>query len=284
MHRDLRKNKGHRMCKKIYKNTYKKRKIIVFGLLLMSIFCAACSDSAYIQKKYQMNTVDDSKEEAEKSLLDTEDAENSLSDTEFVDNVADIEGSASENNSETKDSELETNEKSETIKETEKVPEENQLVIHICGAVVNPGVYELPQGARVVQAIEAAGGLRADADLVMVNQARHLEDGEQIQILTKEEAEAVKNTSEIEGNRAGTTAGYGNGQSQSETAGDAAKVNINLANAAELMSLPGIGQAKAEAIIKYREANGKFTSITDIMKISGIKESVFSKIRDLITI
>lgn len=157
----------------------------------------------------------------------------------------------------------------ETEHNTEKVQEEKTLVIYICGAVVSPGVYELPEEARVVHAIEAAGGLREDADTVTVNQARRLEDGEQIRILTKEEAEAVDTNTDIEGMKA---------------SGESGKVNINQADVAELMTLPGIGQAKANAIIEYRETNGRFTSIADIKKISGIKESVFSKIEDLITV
>lgn len=157
----------------------------------------------------------------------------------------------------------------ETEHNTEKIQEEKTLVIYICGAVVSPGVYELPEEARVVHAIEAAGGLREDADTVTVNQARRLEDGEQIRILTKEEAEAVDTNTDIEGMKA---------------SGESGKVNINQADVAELMTLPGIGQVKANAIIEYRETNGRFTSIADIKKISGIKESVFSKIEDLITV
>lgn len=157
----------------------------------------------------------------------------------------------------------------ETEHNTEKIKEEKTLVIYICGAVVSPGVYELPEEARVVHAIEAAGGLREDADTVTVNQARRLEDGEQIRILTKEEAEAVDTNTDIEGMKA---------------SGESGKVNINQADVAELMTLPGIGQVKANAIIEYRETNGRFTSIADIKKISGIKESVFSKIEDLITV
>ncbi len=144
---------------------------------------------------------------------------------------------------------------------------QERIFVYICGAVVRPGVYELPAGSRIVQVIEAAGGLTEDADSLLVNQAKIVEDGEQIRIFTKEEAEEV----EIQMNtETGTTAD--------------GKVNINTATAEVLMTLSGIGEAKAEAIIQYREEHGDFTVIEDIMNIPGIKEAVFSKIRDRITV
>lgn len=162
----------------------------------------------------------------------------------------------------------------EVSKDTEQIedletlqPVEKKICVHICGAVVSPGVYELPERSRIVQAIEAAGGLTEEADSLLVNQARIVEDGEQIRIFTKEEAKQM----EI--------------QSVSETDGaTSGKVNINTAAADVLMTLPGIGEAKADAIIAYREQHGGFKTIEDIMNISGIKEAVFSKIRDRITV
>lgn len=137
------------------------------------------------------------------------------------------------------------------------------IVVYICGAVTNPGVYTLKEGDRVVSAIESAGGLSQEADALSVNQAKKLEDGEQIRILTIEEA-----------GQTGASAGV---------TGDG-KVNINRAEAEALMTLPGIGEAKALAIIEYRETNGGFGSIEDIMKIAGIKEAVFSQIKDKIAV
>ena len=144
------------------------------------------------------------------------------------------------------------------------------IVIYICGAVVNPGVYELPSGARVIQAVEAAGGLLENADPFLVNQAKKLDDGEQIRILTRDEAEEA-------------AAGVFSGIQTSDTPGNG-KVNINTADAEQLMTLPGIGQAKAKAILEYREQNGGFRSIEEIMNIAGIKDAVFSKIKDQITV
>lgn len=148
--------------------------------------------------------------------------------------------------------------------------ETDMITVYVCGAVADPGVYELPAGSRVVRAIEAAGGLLPEADLFLVNQAKRLEDGEQIRILTQEEAQQADLT-------AGAESGTGNPEQEK-------KVNINTADAGTLMTLPGIGEAKADAIIEYRESSGGFQCIEDIMNITGIKEAVFSKIKDKITV
>ena len=113
------------------------------------------------------------------------------------------------------------------------------------------------------------------SDTVLINQAKRLVDGEQIRILTQDEAREA----EASGNAQDGISVEGDSIS-----GEADKVNINLADMTALMTLPGIGQAKAEAIIEYRKSNGRFTSIDEIMNISGIKESVFSKIKDKITV
>ena len=144
-----------------------------------------------------------------------------------------------------------------------------EIQVYVCGAVASPGVYVLPEGSRVYEAVEMAGGLLESADPKALNQARPLADGEQITVLTVEE---VQN---------GETAEQGAGGSVS--AGDG-KVNINTADEDELMTLSGIGESRAKAIIAYREENGKFESIEDIMKIDGIKEKMFEKISDSITV
>lgn len=137
--------------------------------------------------------------------------------------------------------------------------------MHVCGAVVRPGVYELPAGSRIVDAVDMAGGLREDAEESYVNLANTPSDGEQIFIPTKEEAEHLKQVSQIAEENLG-------------------KVNINTADKDLLCSLPGIGETRAESIITYRQQNGLFASIEDIMMVSGIKESSFQKIKELITV
>ena len=147
------------------------------------------------------------------------------------------------------------------------------VCVYVCGAVVSPGVYELPAGARVHQAIQAAGGLTEDADLFLVNQAKLVEDGEQIRIYTKEEAKEAEQR---------ISTGLSNETDELDDA--SVRVNINHATADALMTLPGIGEAKALSIIEYRQTNGSFQKIEDIMNIPGIKEAVFSKIKDKITV
>lgn len=135
--------------------------------------------------------------------------------------------------------------------------------VHICGEVEKPGVYELAEGSRVFQAVEAAGGFTAEASQSSMNLAETIADGMQIVILSKEEAEAVQAAEE-------------------ESA--AGLVNINQASKEQLMALPGIGESRAEDIIRYREESGGFQRIEDIMKVSGIKDAAFQKIKDSIAV
>ena len=120
-----------------------------------------------------------------------------------------------------------------------------------------------------------AGGLLDTADPRALNQARMLSDGEQVTVLTVEE---VQNGETVEQGSAGEDLSGVSGAS------DGGKVNINTADEAGLMTIPGIGESRAKAIIAYREENGKFESIEDIMKIDGIKEKMFDKIKDSITV
>lgn len=135
--------------------------------------------------------------------------------------------------------------------------------VYICGAVVSPGVYELPEGSRICDAVERAGGFTEEAELTALNQAEPVRDGQMIQVLTREEA----------------------GQAQAaegETADG--RVNINTATAEELMELPGIGASKAESIIAYREEHGAFSRSEELMNIAGIKSGVYEKIKNSIRV
>ena len=146
------------------------------------------------------------------------------------------------------------------------------IFVYICGEVRYPGVYELPPRSRVVDAIEEAGGFTDEADLTAVNQARFLSDGEMLTIMAMGDLPAGRDLSGGDG-----TPGTAAGQSENEHSGP---VNINTADASELMTLRGIGEAKAADIIAYREENGPFRSIEEIMKVSGIKSAAFNKIKD----
>lgn len=137
-----------------------------------------------------------------------------------------------------------------------------KLYVFICGQVQEPGVYALEPGSRVCDVIELAGGCLEDADICVVNQAELLTDGSKIYIPAM--GEVLTDTME-----------------QAESDG---LVHLNRATKEELMTLPGIGEAKADSIIEYRETQGGFSAIEELMNIPGIKEGVFRKIQDYITV
>lgn len=169
-----------------------------------------------------------------------------------------------------KEPELETEapDTEEILSLTEESEEKTEVYVYICGAVNVPGVYVVKRDSRIFEVIDLAGGLREDASVDTLNQAELVTDGQMLRILTVEEAETVSERFETEA-------------VESEQDG---KVNLNTASADVLMTLPGIGQSKAESIISYRETNGGFESIEDIKNITGIKDGVYTKIKDFITV
>ena len=166
--------------------------------------------------------------------------------------------------------------------------EAKTLVVHICGAVSAPGVYELPAGSRIIDAVEAGGGFLPEADEACCNLAEEIVDGCQIYIMTKSESCADGQTEKKAGIQTSPDSDMQttdrNGRSNSAPALENGLVNLNTADVAALMTLPGIGESRAKAIISYREQHGAFAKIEDIMKISGIKQAAFSKIKDKITV
>ena len=166
--------------------------------------------------------------------------------------------------------------------------EAKTLVVHICGAVSAPGVYELPAGSRIIDAVEAGGGFLPEADEACCNLAEEIVDGCQIYIMTKSESCADGQAEKKAGIQTSPDSDMQttdiNVRSNSTTALENGLVNLNTADVAALMTLPGIGESRAKAIISYREQHGAFAQIEDIMKISGIKQAAFSKIKDKITV
>lgn len=152
------------------------------------------------------------------------------------------------------------------------------IAVYVCGAVKKPGVYELAAGSRVYEAVAMAGGMTKEASQRSVNQAGTLSDGQMIVILTDEEAEEASHGEQPNG-------AVFNGQiSDGKTGSGDGRVNINTASAQELKSLPGIGDAKAAAIVAYREEHGAFSAAADIKKVSGIGESMFARLENLIRV
>ena len=165
-----------------------------------------------------------------------------------------------------------TNEIIQNDTEMEEIKE--KIKIHIAGAVNKEGLYELEEEQRIADAIEIAGGLKNDADLSDINLASKLEDGMKIYIPT------VNETTNENINTENTYATQNSNTQEKATD----KININTASESELDTLPGIGPSTALKIIKYREETGKFKSIEDIKEVSGIGESKYEQIKDLIKI
>ena len=152
---------------------------------------------------------------------------------------------------------------------------DKEVCVYICGCVNNPGVYTLNNDDRLVHAVDAAGGVTKEAAVDVINLAMPVSDGMKIYVPSVDEVNSgnYKVQSLIE---EGTTDGSGSN--------DGGKVNINTADSNELMTLSGIGSSRADAIIAYRQENGYFQKIEDIMNVSGIKNSLFERIRDYITV
>ncbi|MBE5882109.1 MAG: ComEA family DNA-binding protein [Lachnospiraceae bacterium] len=148
------------------------------------------------------------------------------------------------------------------------------IYVQVTGAVRNPGVYELPEGSRVFEAVQKAGGMTDDAAPESVNQAVEVADGAMIVLYTKHEwGERVQSTDTMQSDALPENAGSSDG-----------RVNINTADLEQLCTIPGIGQTRAQSIITYREQNGAFGCVEDIMKVSGIKDGLFEKIKDKIKV
>ncbi len=144
------------------------------------------------------------------------------------------------------------------------------IVVYVSGAGVRPGVYALPAGARLADALAAAGGASSQADLEAINLARRLQDEEHVHIPRRGETPRPEPTPLPAGAAPSGPSG--------------GKVNINTAGLAELDSLPGIGPGYAQRIIDYRQAHGPFSSIEEIQNVPGIGPATFARIRDLITV
>jgi len=141
------------------------------------------------------------------------------------------------------------------------------IFVHILGAVVTPGLYQFRDGDRAIDAIAAAGGYSESADRRQLNLARFLSDGEQIYVPTVDEV--ASGVGQVSGAAPGASGG---------------KINLNTADAAALESLPRVGPSLAARILAWREANGRFTSIEDLMSVSGIGDKTFEGLRDLVSV
>ena len=145
-----------------------------------------------------------------------------------------------------------------------------EVTVHVRGRVVRPGVVTLPAGSRVVDAIEAAGGVQAGASIGALNLARLLVDGEQVAVGVKGVQDDPSDTPP--------------GDARAPTADDGALVDLNAATASELEELPGIGPVLAERIVQWREANGRFTDVEVLGEVSGIGDALMVQLRPLVRV
>lgn len=198
---------------------------------------------------------------------------------EIISEEADKEENADDSIEEASDALADNTEKTENI----ETDDSQSFVVYVSGYVNNPGVYELSAGSRVIDAIDAAGGYSKEAYDNYLNLASLIADGQMIYVPSEEEVESgsiergVASGADGSG-VGGVTGGNGGGNSS----GSGALVNINQASKEELMTLPGIGESKADKIIAYREENGRFSTPEGIMEISGIKDGLYNKIKDKI--
>lgn len=232
-----------------------------------------------------------SKKDTDEKKADTEDRRNDGGNSaEFRKKQAESDGSdagngtGSDSGKHTSDADIDNGSEAVSDKEMQQA----MIYVDVCGAVANPGVFQLAAGSRVFQAIEAAGGYLPEAALTCVNRAGVLTDGQQLYILTQEEMERQGlDPAEMAGASDGQMNGSaGTGQNTEMTAQvqQDNRININTADEAQLTTLTGIGATRAQAIIAYREENGPFAAIEDIMNVQGIKEGTFAKIKDEIVV
>ena len=231
-----------------------------------------------------------SKKDTDEKKADTEDRQNDGGNSaEFRKKQAESDGSdagngtGSDSGKHTSDADIDNGSEAVSDKEMQQA----MIYVDVCGAVANPGVFQLAAGSRVFQAIEAAGGYLPEAALTCVNRAGVLTDGQQLYILTQEEMERQGlDPAEMAGASDGQMNGSaGTGQNTGMTAQvQDNRININTADEAQLTTLTGIGATRAQAIIAYREENGPFAAIEDIMNVQGIKEGTFAKIKDEIVV
>lgn len=147
------------------------------------------------------------------------------------------------------------------IEKEDASSEEAMIYVYVCGHVKNPGVYEFPAASRICEGLERAGGGTEDANLLALPQAQPMTDGMTLYVPGIDEEISTSGTTQDDG-----------------------RVNINTADRNTLMTIPGIGESKADTIIAYREEQGVFHDVEDLMNIPGIKEGIFNKMKDYIKV
>lgn len=177
--------------------------------------------------------------------------------------------------------EIEEDTKGESKDKVSDTEDKEKIVIYITGAIKNEGIYELDENSRIADSIEKAGGLTEDANINNINLAYALEDGMKVYIPKNSDKNELTDDTNIYVSKEN---GNENSSKNSNSDTQSSKININTATQTELETLPGIGPSIATKIINYRKENGKFTSVEDIKKVSGIGDSKYARIKDLIKV
>lgn len=244
------------------------RKIMMLLLAGLAVF-SGCSDSVSVLKAGEEEVAADSQSQKTEVAADgqSQGIEESAEQSQKTDVTEEPQRKDAEGNE-------------EKLPEKEAVREQT-IFVDVCGAVNAPGVYQLPVGSRIFQAVELAGGFREDAALELVNQAEALNDGQQIRIFTQEEARQQAETGAALDNSQMTNQETDISGENNSSAG---LVNLNRADKSALMTLTGIGETRAEAILAYRETHGGFSAVEELMQVEGIKEKTYEKLKDKITV
>ena len=162
---------------------------------------------------------------------------------------------------------------SKTTKSVSETNSDGDIFVHVVGEVNSPGIVKVPNGTRLYNVIEKAGGMTKNAQTDYLNLADTVKDGQQIKVISKKEYKKLKKKSQKES------------QNESQSGSDkSGLININTATAEDLQTLSGIGEVRAKAIVEYRTQNGNFSKIEDIKNVSGIGDATFSNIKSMITV
>ena len=277
----------HTMRKKLNIRSVQLIFSVIMFLTLAGLTGCQNEESEFLEKELEQEESEETADVEQKELKDTESGKASLAGTDLASETS-PDSTESEGISKKK-AEMTESDQSSAIQR----PVSQTIYVDVCGAVVNPGVYELSSDSRVFQAIEKAGGYLPGAAASYLNRARSLSDGQQIYVPTQEEVdsqtipltqdETAQDGMVQEGTAQTGTAAYNTADGTGTTqAGQ--RIDLNTADVSQLSTLTGVGESKALAIIAYREENGPFTSIEDIMNVPGIKEGTYEKIKDKIAI
>lgn len=277
----------HTMRKKLNIRSVQLIFSVIMFLTLAGLTGCQNEESEFLEKELEQEESGETADVEQKELKDTESGKASLAGTDLASETS-PDSTESEGISKKK-AEMTESDQSSAIQR----PVSQTIYVDVCGAVVNPGVYELSSDSRVFQAIEKAGGYLPGAAASYLNRARSLSDGQQIYVPTQEEVDSQ--TIPLTQDETAQDGMVQEGTAQTGTAADntadgtgttqaGQRINLNTADVSQLSTLTGVGESKALAIIAYREENGPFTSIEDIMNVPGIKEGTYEKIKDKIAI